>query len=443
MALFVRDHRVALLDLTGPDDRVRLVGGRLPDVEGRWPTPSDLARAAGDPDALVAGPATREPDGSITNVLLGSGRAGPDGTWVVLGDLTEAHGVRPPARAALLETARVLRGGEVADGRAAWFRPGWLADATGWIDRTLAGHGLERVGSACPVKLWSLSAVLRVRVRDASGAHEERDVWFKETCEGFRTEAGLTAAVAHLAPDVAPRVLAVDTAGARLLLEEIDGAADDTDPALAPAIAARLVALQQDTHPELDVLRAAGAPDRGLDATLDGVRRVLTDSVELPLMTVEQRARLPELGAWVAEVLTRFWSHGLPDVLGHGDLHLGNVAWIDDSPVFFDWTDLCVTHPFLDAWHLATSAANDADDPAVGAAVREVVGRAWAAARPGVDVDAAWADTDAAEAAFLLVTYEDLYLAQPEVSRWELSRQVVLGVERLLALMDAERAGAD
>lgn len=441
MALLVRDHRVALLDLTGPDDRVLLVDDRLPDVEGRWPTPTELARTAGDPDAQVAGPATREPDGTITNVLVGSGRTALDGAWVRIGDLTEAHGVRPPARSALVETARVLRGGEVTDGRAAWFRPGWLADATRWIDGTLSDRGLERVGAPFPVKLWSLSAVLRVRVRDASGVPEERDVWFKETCEGFRTEAGLTAAVAHLAPDVAPRVFAVDTAGARLLLEDIDGAATDTDPARAPAIAARLVALQQETRPALGVLRAAGAPDRGLGATQDGVRRVLTGSVELPLMTADQRARLPELGAWVAEVLARFWSHGLPDVLAHGDLHLGNVAWIDDSPVFFDWTDLCVTHPFLDAWHLATSAAGGAEDPAVAATVRDAVGAGWAESCPGVDPDAVWADAEVAETVFQTVTFEQLYRAQPPVSRWELSGQVAANVQRLLDLMDAEGEG--
>jgi aminoglycoside phosphotransferase (APT) family kinase protein len=39
---------------------------------------------------------------------------------------------------------------------------------------------------------------------------------------------------------------------------------------------------------------------------------------------------------------------GLPATLVHGDLHPGNVARVDGELAYFDWTDACVAHPFVD-----------------------------------------------------------------------------------------------
>ena len=417
-----RHHRVALLDATG--ERVLVVDGGLPRFARRWPGPTDLATTAGDPDAWVAGPPTREPDGTITNVLAGSGATSLDGAWVPLAELT-AHGVSDAALAAVTTTARVWHGGDADDGRAAWFRPGWLDAALGWVD-----EHVERTGPPHPAKLWSLSAVLRIPTAD-------RTLWFKATCDGFHAEAGLTAAVARLAPDVAPVVVAADADRAWLLLEDIPGA-DDADPTHAAETAARLARLQLDTLAHRHEFEAAGAPDRGRDTTLAAVRGVLRDSIERPLMSAAQLARLDELEGWLVERITDYWAAGLPDVLCHGDLHTGNIAWVDGRPLLFDWTDTCLSHPYLDVRHLAQDAARDTGDPATVEEVWAAFAAAWREAYPDVDHDALWARTEAIEATFQMISYEQIYRAQPHVSRWELSEMVVEAVGRLLALMDAE-----
>ena len=38
----------------------------------------------------------------------------------------------------------------------------------------------------------------------------------------------------------------------------------------------------------------------------------------------------------------------LPATLAHGDLHLGNVARGEQGYLFFDWSDSCIAHPFVD-----------------------------------------------------------------------------------------------
>jgi aminoglycoside phosphotransferase (APT) family kinase protein len=68
------------------------------------------------------------------------------------------------------------------------------------------------------------------------------------------------------------------------------------------------------------------------------VARLQPDEVE------ELRRQAPAL----REACRRLADTGLPPTLVHGDLHVGNVARIDGELVYFDWTDACIAHPFID-----------------------------------------------------------------------------------------------
>jgi hypothetical protein len=79
----------------------------------------------------------------------------------------------------------------------------WYDTADTWIDHHLAAHGRTRTGDTVPVKVWSLSAVLRV-------PSEPGPVWFKASCPHFHAEPALTRLVAELLPEHAPPLLAAD-----------------------------------------------------------------------------------------------------------------------------------------------------------------------------------------------------------------------------------------
>jgi hypothetical protein len=189
-----RRHQVALLDtatgrvlvVPGPD------GATLPRVEREWPGHRDLVAACGDPAAVLAMLPTREEDGTVTNVLVGSGRTSLDGAeWLPVQGI-ESIGLTPGAASAVRRTLAERRDGVPADGRADWFRPGWHDEVLAFVDRAAAAQGFRRSGAPEPVRLWSLSAVLRVPVlRDGTAG----DLWFKATCDGFHGEPALTAAV--------------------------------------------------------------------------------------------------------------------------------------------------------------------------------------------------------------------------------------------------------
>ncbi len=427
-----RRHQIALVHQDG--DRLLVVptedGPRLPTCAESWPEHGDLVTAVGDPSARLVAPPWREDDGLVTNVLVGRGATSlPGASWWPLVDLDGIGLTGRTVDGVRRAVAEQRRNGAPEDGRAAWFRPGWWDSVVDWVDSVADGLGVERVGAPVAVRIWSLSAVLRFPVsRDG----DRLDLWFKATCDGFHAEPALTAAVCRLQPDLVPRVLAVDADRAWMLMEPIPHADDDTDSAAAPDVARALARLQLETLAERDDLVAAGAPDRGLEATLEWLHVLVTESVELPLMSPELRAALPELEPWLAGQVRELWSLGLPDALSHGDLHLGNVAWVEGAPVFFDWTDLCVTHPYLDARHLAGHAAESGGEE-VHRAVEEAYLEPWRAAYPDVDHDRAWELARPVGALFQAISYEQIYRAQPEVSRWELATVVVEVLESLVS----------
>ena len=394
-----------------------MTDGALPRHPDRWPSFPELAAAVGAPTAGVAGPPWRAPDGTVTNVLVGSDSTLAGAAWVPLASV-EVPG--------LADSWSAWADGFAGDGRAAWFVRGWVESVVSWIDSL----GLDRVGPPEPVKLWSLSAVLRIPV--ATG-----ELFFKATCDGFRTEPALTSVVRRLAPDVAPALVAVDEERGWMLMAPIPGASDGVPAAQAADVARRLARLQLDTLPARPALLAAGVPDRGLEATLAMLGTVVHASVDV--LTDEQRARAVAIEPWLVTAVRDFWSAGLPDVLAHGDLHLGNVAWVDDGPLLFDWTDACLTHPFLDAKHLADSAASDGADDGLREVVWAAYAEAWRAACPDVDLDAVWARVRVAEGVFQAVTYEQIYRAQPEGSRWELATVVGEILDKLADVRDGRR----
>jgi aminoglycoside phosphotransferase (APT) family kinase protein len=279
------------------------------------------------------------------------------------------------------------------------------------------------------VNVWSLSAILRFPVTRAGA---DTDVWFKASCDVFRSEPMVTASLADLAPDVVPLVLAVDERRAWMLLDPIPGADDDAGVEHVADVASALARLQLDSLPHTTSLQASGLPHRGLDHTLAWLHEVVTASVELLMLTQEQRSAAVEAESWLADQVRELWSLGFPDTLCHGDLHLGNVAWVGDGPILFDWTDACLGHPYLDAVHLARStgiAGADKDRTVLEPYLRE-----WRLRYPDLDHDRAWELAWVVERIFQMISYEQIYRAQPEGSRWELATIVAAILPDLVAL---------
>lgn len=393
-------------------DHVALLhdGRVLVDAAGRLPTlprddDSELVGALRLVGADIAvSPTARLPDGRRVHFVGNRGPV-PRGRFVSPTRLTD-DGVAQAAGRALSE----LDPDHTPPQRPDWFRPGWFDRVEDWVDAALAGSGRRRRGPLRPVKMWSLSAVARV-VTDAG------DLWVKAPCEHFRAEARVHPTVARLFPDLVPTLVAVEETEGWLLMEPLSGAEDhDRADGAGLEVAVRWAEAQIGAVAHVDELLAGGCARRGVTETLAGLRRVLAGSSELALLGDDELAAIHDCADDLEALVRELWGAGIPETLAHGDLHLGNVAWDGRTLRVFDWTDGCVSHPFLDATHLARFTRSRPDGPAL----EETYAERWRAAYPDADVDRCLALAPLADLVFQAVTFDGIVASTEPASRWEL-----------------------
>jgi hypothetical protein len=300
--------------------------------------------------------------------------------------------------------------GRTPPGRPEWFRPAWFDRVEAWIDEVLAASGRRRTHPIRPVKLWSISAVARVTT-------DGGDVWLKAPCEHFRAEARVHPTVARLFPDLVPVLIAAEETEGWLLMEPMTGVEDDDQADGAGLeVATRWATAQIEAVEHVETLLAGGCRRRGVEETLAGFRRVLASSSELALLGEEQLTAARGCAGELESLVREFWGAGVPDTLAHGDLHLGNVAWDGETLRIYDWTDGCVSHPFLDASHLAHFTRARPGD----AGLESTYAEQWRAAYPHADIDRIVALAPLADLVFQAITFDDIVNTTEPQSRWEL-----------------------
>ncbi len=162
----------------------------------------------------------------------------------------------------------------------------------------------------------------------------EGPLWFKENPAGNAFEPELTALVARLRPDAVPEVVAHE--GPRLLTRDVGPRLRDVfDAGATKPSWEDVLALYGELH--VDLVAAAG------------------EALELGAPD-ERPQRLPELYEELARrddayerVVEAAASLGasVPAGVVHQEAHDGNVFVRDGRPVFIDWAEASVTHPFL------------------------------------------------------------------------------------------------
>jgi aminoglycoside phosphotransferase (APT) family kinase protein len=251
--------------------------------------------------------------------------------------------------------------------RAPWAQPGWRQRAEAWIGEQAALLG-RHVLAVEQVKHWSISAVLRVRT-------DGPELYLKAPARLplFAEEAAVTAGLAERFPGHVPAPVAVEPDEGWLLLPAFDEVVgwEAPDEVRREAFA-RFGRLQRQTADAAGELLALGCLDRRPEVLAGQLPGLLADRRALSrLEPKERRALRAQLPAFV-EACGRLAEAGPPPALVHGDLHLGNVARLDGRLVFFDWTDACVAHPFVDLQSL-----REEDGP-----VRDAYLEAWADTAP-------------------------------------------------------------
>jgi Ser/Thr protein kinase RdoA (MazF antagonist) len=158
---------------------------------------------------------------------------------------------------------------------------------------------------------------------------------------------------------------------------------------------------------------------------LPGIDRATwLDGAEL----AELRAAAPRLTAMCAELA----AFRVPASLVHGDLHLGNVAGGPGGYRFFDWTDACVAHPFVDLLTFLHDDEDDADD-ALRARVRDAYLAEWTRFEPADRLRRAWRLAAPLGALHHALSYRSIVANLTPPVEEHLARSTASWLRRLLA----------
>lgn len=269
------------------------------------------------------------------------------GRWIGREELDDLPFIRPVHRSVLASWFAEATGAGRSDALMPWWRPGWFDEAVRWTEAQLRGQGMTVSGPPKQVRSWYRSSVFRV----GTSAGE---VYFKASPAAFSHEAALTEWLAERQPARLPKLLAVDAArnwtltldaGSTLLLEVRD--IDVWREALRAYAQLQIAAASR-----VQELLALGCLDLRLSrmalevqdffaelpTLLRGSSHALTEAERDALLAFVPRLR--ELCAQVTDC-------GVPCSLEHGDFHAPNVLITPTSPLYFDWQEGCVTHPFF------------------------------------------------------------------------------------------------
>ena len=289
-----------------------------------------------------------EPAFIFTLETHGAAGALPDGSrWIGRADLAEIALTDDEQRAALARWFAEAESGIVPAARAPWERPGWFAVATSWIEQELDRLGWQRTGPYLQLHARGWSSVLRLPTTAGN-------IYFKAVTQPFTFEPPLTALLAELRPAESPRVLAVDHARRWLLMadagEPIRNRIRETrNPQAYQDMLVAFARFQLALLSYTPRLEASAIPDRRLEVLPALFTATIRDTDGLLVgrpsgLSTDDYAQLQTLD--VANLTSRLASYGIPETLVQEDCHPGHWIAEENGPIFFDWGDTCLGHPF-------------------------------------------------------------------------------------------------
>jgi hypothetical protein len=279
-------------------------------------------------------------------------------TWVGRSDIDMLRIAEPEMREIVAEWFG-RNAGELPWRGPPWAHRGWYVEALAWSIARLTEIGATVDGSPEQLRAWQRSFLMRIRTSDGA-------FYLKAGALPAVHEGTVMRVLGRHYPDNVPEVVAVDEARGWFLQREARDAALPLDEVREEQewcrAMRRLAGIQVDSIRHVDALRAAGCPHRGLEVLARRIPRLCADAGAMLLghaaglsrREIEQVAALAPTLLSLCEDLA---DCGLPDALEHGDLRAGNVLSTLSGPIYLDWSDSSISHPFFSAIQPMTDAA--------------------------------------------------------------------------------------
>lgn len=231
-----------------------------------------------------------------------------------------------------------------------WEQPSWRQDVENWLDSVLSERGWQRTGEVSEVQRRPWSVILQLNSSVDS-------LYFKACSPALMHEPALTRALSlwqpqRVLPLIAQEVdrgwMLMPDGGATLRRQFEAGAPLSTWLGILPVFAR----LQIDLLPHADELLSLGIIDRRTETLADQFVHLLEDGNALQVdqkegLTRDEFDRLQREIPVFRRLCSELAECGIPDALEHDDFHDGNIFFSQNRPVFFDWGETCLAHPFF------------------------------------------------------------------------------------------------
>jgi len=276
----------------------------------------------------------------------GGGPVTTDGRWCDRADLAQLIFAVPEHRALAERCLEEIEGIADPDLRSPWNCPGWADQAEAWFRQQLSDMGHRLLQPIRSIYRHGLSEILHAET-SAGEIYMKASSFLPMLVD----EPRLTCYLASVFPGLVPTPIRVNTERRWMLLPDLGYPIREATEEMKIEALLAFGRLQRQAVEHVDELLHLGCPDRRLDKLDAGIEAIIhLDEATAGLSEEELegvRMAMPQLKRMARDLA----GYNLPDTLGHGDLHPGNVARRDGAYVFFDWGQGRVTHPFLDAWN--------------------------------------------------------------------------------------------
>lgn len=265
-----------------------------------------------------------------------------------------------------------------------WESVGWFAVACGWIHAQLDALGLTAITPITQQRAWGLSCTMKVGTNRG-------DVYFKGTPPFMAHEGSAMQAVAQRCPELLPAPLASDAKSGWVLMPDYGNEMLHECPDIArweEALRAfSKVQVEQVEH--IGYWLSLNIPDRRLGRMVEMIDPLI-GSCEGMLAGGANGLSEPEVDALrslsmpLKLMCARLAQYAVPHTLVHGDLG-GNILIRDEGYTFFDWTDVCVSHPFFEMATISGAYFDESvlkDNPNTEIRLRNAYLEPWAEVMP-------------------------------------------------------------
>ncbi len=369
---------------------------------------------------------------------LNPATAQPNAALWVNGDELDNVQMANPEHSGIIRTGlRDIREAAPLDLPSPWVNKGWYNVAAEWIESQLNQLNLTRLGPVTPERTWALSCLMRVQTKTGT-------VYFKAVPPFMAQETTATLELSQRYPDLIRAPLAADRDHGWLLMSDFGGEALQTSPDTNhwEYVLRRWSHIQVEQVEHTQDWLQRGCPDRRLNRTVALIDPLIAVSTQLLSgrqhgLTDPELEGLASLSMKLKLLCANLAEYNIPPTLVHGDLP-GNIHAHRDQYIIFDWTDVCIAHPFFDMAPIIDAIVEDTTiEPKqeVRNRLRDAYLEPWTAYETQDRLVHAFESSTSLGALHQAMSYMWILMNMAEDARWEVQGGLVMWLRRLLRLL--------